>query len=263
MIVFPNAKINLGLNVISKRADGFHNLETCFYPIPYRDAVEIIPGNPLQFKSSGLPIPGDPTANLCVKAYQLLKQYYPQLPSVHIHLHKVIPMGAGLGGGSSDGAFTLSLINQKFELGLSDADLEKYASILGSDCPFFIRNKPVFATGRGTEFKPIPVSLSGKFICLLHPDLHISTKEAYAGVKPAKPSKSLFDLLKKPITTWKDTVKNDFEVSAFRKYPELAKIKQELYQNGALYASMTGSGSCMYGIFEQKTEIKSGVWFDL
>lgn len=262
MIVFPNAKINLGLNVIARRADDYHNLETCFYPIPWRDALEVIEAPEFRFTSSGLPIPGDPSGNLCLKAYHALKQHHP-LPPVHIHLHKVIPMGAGLGGGSADGAFMIKVLNDKFELGLSDEELEHFAGQLGSDCPFFIRNNPVFAEGRGTDFSPISVNLSGRFICLIKPDIHISTQEAYAGVTPTKPEKSLKELLALPIDQWKDRVINDFEKSIFANHPELQTIKANFYTLGAEYAAMSGSGSCMFGIFKEKTAIENSVWFDL
>ncbi|GAB2547071.1 4-(cytidine 5'-diphospho)-2-C-methyl-D-erythritol kinase [Rufibacter soli] len=250
MIQFPNAKINLGLQLVEKRPDGFHNLVSCFYPVQWTDALEILPAvGESTFTLSGLPVPGEPMANLCWKAYQLLQKDF-GLPPIQMHLHKVIPMGAGLGGGSSDASCTLKLLNSLFDLGLSSEQLESYARQLGSDCAFFVQNKPVLAVEKGDVFEPISVDLSGWHIVLVYPNLAISTAEAYAGVLPRFPENSLKTLLAKDLSTWKDTVVNDFEASLFPKYPLLPEIKQQLYGMGAEYASMSGSGSTMYGLFK-------------
>lgn len=251
MISFPNAKINIGLNITSRRPDGYHNIESCFYPIEWTDVLEIIPSEQLKFTTSGLSIPGSSDNNLCLKAYHLLKEKY-NISDVHIHLHKVIPMGAGLGGGSANGAFTLKMLNDLFELNLSDQQLEDYAGKLGSDCPFFIKNKPVTVRGTGNIFSDAPVSLTGKHLLIKNPSIHISTQEAYANVTPAEPSSTLDSILTQPITNWKAQVKNDFEKSVFPNHPEISTLKDSLYQLGAIYASMTGSGSTVYGIFDKE-----------
>lgn len=251
MLVFPNAKINLGLRIIEKRADGFHNLQSCFYPVGWTDALEIIPseaGLETTFSSSGLLIPGEVHTNLCVRAYNGLKADF-ALPPVHIHLHKIVPIGAGLGGGSADAAFTLTLLNERFDLGLSITQLEEYARALGSDCAFFIQNRPVYCVEKGDIFEEISVDLSGYHIVLVYPNLAISTAEAYAGVRPRQPEVPLRNQLQAPIETWRDIVHNDFEDSLFANYPVLAGLKQQLYDLGAVYASMSGSGSTVYGIF--------------
>ena len=249
MLAFPNAKINIGLNITSKRPDGYHNIESCFYPTPWNDALEIIPSSELKFTTSGLSIPGSEDSNLCLKAYHLLKEDF-DIPAVHIHLHKVIPMGAGLGGGSADGAFTLKLLNDLFELGISSKQLEVYASKLGADCPFFIDNKPKIVRGTGDVFSDCPIDLTGKTILIKNPGIHIGTKEAYANVIPKEPLIRIEDILIKNISDWKDQVNNDFEESVFPSHPEIENLKNDLYNLGASYASMTGSGSTVYGIFE-------------
>lgn len=253
VLVFPTAKINLGLRITEKRPDGFHNLQSCFYPVDWSDALEIIPApsdavNAVSFGNSGLPIPGDARTNLCVRAYELLKADFP-LPPVQIHLHKIIPIGAGLGGGSADAAFALSLLNERFELGLSVSALEDYARQLGSDCAFFIRNQPVYCVEKGDAFEPVSVDLSGYHIVLVYPNLAISTAEAYAGIRPYQSQTPLRDYVEAPIETWRDTVHNDFEDTLFGKYPVLPALKRQLYEAGAVYASMSGSGSTVYGIF--------------
>lgn len=256
MISFPPCKINLGLNVISKRSDGYHNLETCFYPISLTDALEILPSEIISFEISGNPVPGNSSDNLCLKAYYLLEKDF-KLPPVRIHLHKVIPAGAGLGGGSSDGAHTLHMLNQVFGLKISTEKLKEYALQLGSDCPFFIEDKPMLGSGKGEVLTEISINLSGKFFVLVKPNVHVSTAEAYAGVMPMQHSISIKDILeKKPIEQWRNHLKNDFEESVFLKYPVINGIKQKLYQHGALYASMSGSGSAVYGIFEKYVELK-------
>lgn len=267
MILFPNAKINIGLNIINKRPDGFHNLETAFYPVKINDALEIIESKELIFTSSGLFVPGNPEDNLCLKAYNLLCQDR-KLPFVHIHLHKNIPIGAGLGGGSSDASFFIRLMNEKFNLGLSMDRMEKYASRLGADCAFFIRNEPVFARGKGDEFEDLQLSLSNYYIILIMPDVQVNTSLAFKGLRPAQSSNSLKELLRSRVEDWKHSVKNDFEVSVFEKYPEIAFIKQDLYNAGALYVSMSGSGSSVYGIFKNPVklpdlEVGNRVFYDI
>ena len=248
MLTFPSCKINLGLFITEKRADGFHNLQSYFYPVRWRDVLEIIPASQVEFSSSGLAIPGNSGDNLCLRAYHLLKADF-DLPPVRMHLHKIVPIGAGLGGGSADAAFALKLLSEQFRLGLNVTQLETYARQLGSDCAFFIQNRPLYCTGKGDVFSEIGVDLSGYYIRLVYPNLAISTAEAYAGVRPQQPVISLAELLERPITDWRDTVQNDFEDSLFPKYPILAQLKQQLYDAGAVYASMSGSGSTIYGIF--------------
>ncbi|MFD1143978.1 4-(cytidine 5'-diphospho)-2-C-methyl-D-erythritol kinase [Larkinella insperata] len=254
MVFFPNAKINIGLRITEKRSDGFHNLESCFYPVPLSDLLEIMPASETSFTTGGIAIPGNIATNLCMRAYERLKQDF-GLPPVRIHLHKLIPIGAGLGGGSADAAFTLRLLNEQFDLGLSVEQLEEYARPLGSDCAFFIQNRPMYCFEKGDRFAEIDVSLKGYTLVLIYPNLAISTAEAYAGVRPQQPAASLRTLLQEPLESWKDTVQNDFEKSLFSMYPILDFIKQELYHLGALYASMSGSGSTLYGIFAQPVEL--------
>lgn len=258
MLTFPNAKINIGLNIVEKRPDGFHNIESVFYPVNWCDALEIVPSEQFHFQSSGLPIPGDTNNNLCIKAYHLLNNSQSKMAqkAAHFHLHKIIPMGAGLGGGSADGAFALKILNEIFELGLSKAELQSYARLLGSDCAFFIENRPVFCFNKGDEFEEISLNLKGKFIVLVNPAIHISTAEAYAGVKPRKAEISLKEALKLPLNKWEGLIKNDFEENLLWKYPTIAATKKTLYKQGALYASMTGSGSTVYGIFETEKDLK-------
>jgi 4-diphosphocytidyl-2-C-methyl-D-erythritol kinase len=256
MIAFPNAKINIGLNITEKRNDGFHNLETIFYPVKWSDVLEIIPSSvQTSFQSTGIDIPGDEQGNLCLKAYHLLNADF-NIGSVSIHLHKLIPIGAGLGGGSADASFTIKSLNTLFDLKLSKEQMESYARKLGSDCAFFIKNTPVFAYNKGDTFKEIQLDLSAYHIALVKPTVHISTADAYNGVKPNKPFQSLSKLIQLPIENWKHTIVNDFEQSVFQKYPEIALIKQQLYNAGAVYASMSGSGSCLYGIFKEKPKLQ-------
>ncbi|GHA72366.1 4-(cytidine 5'-diphospho)-2-C-methyl-D-erythritol kinase [Pontibacter akesuensis] len=251
MLDFPNAKINLGLYLTEKRPDGFHNLQSCFYPVQWSDALEILPSEREQFDMSGLPVPGSAESNLCLKAYKLLQQDY-SLPPVHMHLHKVIPMGAGLGGGSADAAFTLRILNKLFELNLSADTLENYARQLGSDCAFFVRNKPVVATQRGDVFEPATVDLKGYTCVVVYPGIHITTAEAYGSIKPKLPTCDMHMLLKQDVEVWRSVLHNDFEEALFPKYPELQQVKNKLYEAGATYASMTGSGSAVYGLFKEK-----------
>lgn len=265
MICFPTCKINLGLRITQKRADGFHSLETVFYPLLLTDALEIIIADapttePLTFSSSGLAINGDTSDNLSCKAYWLLKNDYPKISPIKMHLHKKIPMGAGLGGGSADGAFTLTLLNQLFNLQIPKQALLDYALQLGSDCPFFIENSPAFATGRGEMLTPTNVNLDGYSIIVVNPGIGISTKMAFSLITPHQPSTHIPDILKLPIRSWKDALINDFEAPIFKAYPELQKIKETLYQKGAVYAAMTGTGSTVYGIFP--TSIIPTISFD-
>ena len=268
MIVFPNCKINLGLNIIRKREDGYHDVETVFYPIQINDVLEIIQSETkdsiegVQFTSSGLTINGNTSGNLCVIAYQLLKKDFPSLPSVKMHLHKHIPMGAGLGGGSADGAFALKLLNDKFKLNLSKDQLINYALQLGSDCPFFILNKACHATGRGEILNPIEIDLSNYSFALIHPGIHIATPWAFQQIKPCVKEKTIAEIIKTPIHSWKETLINDFEKAVFEAYPNLKKIKNELYQQGAIYASLSGSGSSLFGIFPKGHTLQPAPTFD-
>lgn len=255
MIVFPNAKINIGLNIMAKRPDGYHNLETIFYPIKINDALEAITAPQLQFASSGINIPGDQGKNLCIKAYELVSADH-SLPKLNIHLHKHIPIGAGLGGGSADAAFFIHLLNQRFSLRLSIEQMQNYARQLGADCAFFIENKPVYAFDKGDRFEQIELDLGQYVIVLVMPPVHVSTAEAYSGVKPKPSERSLKELIKLPVDEWRDKVVNDFEVSVFSKYPQIGDVKQALYNAGALYSSMSGSGASVFGIFETQPGLK-------
>ena len=253
MLVFPNAKINLGLNILEKRPDGYHNLETIFYPVPVEDALEIniLNGGDEKFRlhQAGMEIAGEAEDNLVVKAYKLLDARF-CLPPIEIHLFKHIPSGAGLGGGSADAAFMLKLLNEKFSLGLSTEELEAYAARLGADCAFFIRNRPTYAEGIGNIFSPADFSLKGYQIGLAKPDIFVSTKEAFARIKPHRPDKSLREIVQLPVEEWKGVMANDFEESVFPQFPAIGEIKEEMYRQGAIYASMSGSGSSVYGIFK-------------
>ena len=258
MITFPNAKINLGLNITEKRPDGYHNLETVFYPIPLEDALEITILNDSKQKfvlhQSGLEISGEPETNLVVKAYLLLEQEF-QLPPVDIYLYKHIPSGAGLGGGSANAAFMLKLLNEKFNLHLADEKLEEYAAILGADCAFFIKNKPTFAGGIGNIFSPIDLSLKGYQLVLVKPDVFVSTRDAFSQIQPHYPDHSLKEIIRRPVSEWKNCMFNDFEKSVFPQYPVIEEIKKELYSKGAIYAAMSGSGSSVFGLFSPEEKI--------
>ena len=261
MIYFPNAKINLGLRVTSRREDGFHDLDTVFFPVPLHDVIEVIThstssADAITFTHAGIPIPGEALSNLCIKAYHLLKKDYPDLPSILLHLHKHIPMGAGLGGGSSDGAFMLKLLNDKYRLGIGEDQLRHYALQLGSDCPFFIINQPVQATGRGEIMQPITFALSSKTIVLVCPGIHVSTADAFRKIKLSPNAPACAAIVERPIQEWKNNLINDFEEPVFNAFPEIATIKEKLYNAGAAYASMTGTGSTVYGIFETSPTIK-------
>lgn len=249
MLVFPNAKINVGLHVTEKRTDGYHTIETLFYPVKgLCDALEFLPASQVNFTLTGLTLDCTPEHNLVLKAYSLLQKRY-DLPPVNIHLHKGIPTGAGLGGGSSDAAFMLKALSDYFQLGLSGNELQQLASTLGSDCAFFIQNRPVMATGRGEIMEPFALDLSAYHLVLVKPSFGVGTTEAYAGIKPFKPATPLAGLISRPVEYWKEQVENHFEASVFARYPELATLKQKLYDAGAIYASMSGSGSALYGLF--------------
>jgi 4-diphosphocytidyl-2-C-methyl-D-erythritol kinase len=254
MIVFPNAKINLGLNIIRKRQDGYHELETCFYPISWRDVLEVIPSHKQSMTVTGINVPGD-GPNIVEKAYNLLNKDF-GLPAVSIHLHKAIPIGAGLGGGSADAAFALKLFNELFALGIEDEKLMHYAARLGADCAFFIKNRPMIAQGIGELLSETGISLKGKFILMIYPNIHISTAEAYSKIVPKRPERSIRSILENaPISEWRYQLVNDFEAALFDDYPVLPHLKDTLYRQGALYAGMSGSGSCMFGIFDQLSTI--------
>ena len=255
MLCFPNAKINIGLNITKKRADGFHDLETIFYPVGLCDALEFAPlsqeiTTPYEFHNSGIEVDGPQSDNIIIKAYQLLQKDH-LIPPLHIHLHKNIPFGAGLGGGSADAAFMIHYLDKAFGLNIPLQKQEEYASQLGSDCAFFIANKPTFAYGRGELFSPINLDLSNYHILLVKPNVAISTAQAYANINPHTVNTSLTELTQLPIDEWEGKVINDFEKSIFPSYPQLQQIKDILYKNGALYASMSGSGSTIYGIFRE------------
>ena len=264
MLCFPNAKINIGLHVVSRRGDGYHNIETVFYPIGLKDALEIIPlrsdaavpEKEYLFFQSGIAIDGNEQANLIIKALHLIKKKR-EIPGIEIHLLKKIPFGAGLGGGSSNAAFMLKLLNNKFRLNFTQDQLAMLAADLGADCPFFLKNKPVFATGTGDKMEDIDLNLEKYHFVLIKPDAVVNTGWAYSMITPQKPEVSLRELIKMPIDTWKDAIKNDFEVPIFKKYPEICKIKEQLYDLGAVYASMSGSGSSVFGFFNEIPEIGS------
>lgn len=260
MVTFPNCKINIGLNIVGKRTDGYHNLETIFYPVQIKDAIEIIDSefkNDISFTSTGKIVNAFDDDNLCVKAYRLLKNDFPQIPSIKMHLHKNIPMGAGLGGGSADASAVLLLLNKKFNLNISQKKLIDYALQLGSDCPFFIINKPCFASGRGEVLEEVNIDLSTYQIMVVNPNIHVNTSEAFASLNQDdfSPIDQLQNKIKEDITTWKNVIKNDFEKPIFEKYPELSNIKNILYENGAIYSAMSGSGSTVFGIFKKETPI--------
>jgi 4-diphosphocytidyl-2-C-methyl-D-erythritol kinase len=256
MVVFPKCKINLGLNVVEKRSDGFHNIETCFFPLPWYDVLEAIPSDKFTFQSSGIKIPGDEKSNLCVKAFDLLKADFDIQP-VTVHLHKNIPLGAGLGGGSSDGANMLLLLNELYTLGLTKDKLKSFAVKLGSDCSFFLYDRPMLGTEKGDKLSEISCDLKGKFIVVIKPPVHVSTADAYAGVKPKRLSISIKSIIEnQPIEKWRELLVNDFEESVFAKFPSIEKIKKTLYDKRAVYTSMSGSGSSVFGIFSEPIDLK-------
>lgn len=260
-ISFPIAKINLGLNVVEKRPDGYHNLQTVFYPVPLKDALEVqvmdsaFPSDyDCDLKVTNIRIEGDEQRNLVVRAYQLLKKDFPTLPRIHTHLWKGIPTQAGMGGGSSDCAYMLLLLNQQFQLGLTDEQLIQYAAQLGADCAFFILSRPCYAEGIGEKLQPIDMSLSGYHIAVVRPDIPVSTKEAFSRIHPHYPAQNCRETVMQPVETWRDTLVNDFEESVFALHPEIGNIKQQLYNMGATYAAMTGSGSALFGLFKERPD---------
>ena len=255
MLAFANAKINLGLHVTAKRADGYHDLETVFYPLKIYDVIEVTDADTTSCHILGVDIPGNPEDNLCMKAYQVLKDDY-DLPPQQITLLKNIPVGAGLGGGSADAAFLVKLVNDKFKLGLSDEQMENYVKPLGADCAFFIKNKPVLATGKGDEFALLQLDLSKYYFVLVKPEVHVSTADAYRGIIPKVATTSLKDLIHLPLKEWKSTIINDFEDPVFQKNPQIAEIKSSLYEKGALFALMSGSGSSVFAMFESRVSLK-------
>ena len=254
MVSFPPCKINLGLQITGKRLDGYHELVTCFYPVPWLDVLEVIPAASFSFSTSGIELPGGPSDNLCVRAYELMKNEYAVQP-VAMYLLKLLPIGAGLGGGSSDGAYVLTMLNQLFDLALSADTLRGLAATLGSDCPFFIDPRPMLGTGRGEILSKLRFTLKGKYLAIVKPPMEISTAYAYSKVTPRTPEVDLRDTLEnRPIREWKELLRNDFEEPLFSEFPLLADIRQTLYLQGAVYAGMSGSGSAVYGLFEQEVD---------
>lgn len=251
MTLFPNCKINLGLNIVEKRTDGYHNIETIFYPIPLCDELIIEMAQTDTLDMEGIPVECDMEKNLVYKVLTLLRAQGYHIPPTYMRLKKNIPNGAGLGGGSSDAAFAMKGVNTLYNLGLSDQQMEKYLSGLGADCPVFVQNKPVYATGIGNIFSDIHISLAGLHLVLVKPNEHIPTKDAYASVHPAYPEIRLKDIIQRPIETWKELMGNDFEQSIFPKHPLIEQTKEQLYEMGAVYASMSGSGSSVYGLFRK------------
>ena len=258
LVRFPNCKINLGLSVLAKRSDGFHELETVFYPVPFTDVLEVIsvPASPaadLSFTASGISVAGSVEDNLCVKAYRLLKQDFPHLPAVQMHLHKIIPVGAGLGGGSADGAFALQVLNELGSLQLTQSQLIAYAARLGSDCPFFMLNRPCAGRGRGELLEEVAVDLSRYTMVLVNPHIHVNTGWAFSQLKLQRGEKSSpVNGVRQPVETWRDQLINDFEEPVFQQHPAIQAIRDRLYEQGAIYAAMSGSGSTVFGIFPKK-----------
>ena len=261
MITFPIAKINLGLNVVEKRPDGYHNLQTVFYPVPIKDALEIVPmseGFPsdvdCDLKVTNIHIEGDEQRNLVVRAYQLLKQDFPTLPRIHTHLWKGIPTQAGMGGGSSDCAYMIRILNESFDLQLTDEQMQRYAAQLGADCAFFIKSVPCYAEGIGEKLEPISLDLRGWYIGVVRPDIPVPTKEAFSRIHPHYPSMNCREVVMQPVETWSDNLVNDFEESVFALHPEIGAVKEQLYKMGATYAAMSGSGSALFGLFKERPE---------
>ena len=264
MITFPIAKINLGLNVVKRRPDGYHDLQTVFYPVGIKDALEVFPMSDsfpstldCDIKVTNIDIEGDEQHNLVVRAYQILKQDFPDLPRIHAHLYKGIPTQAGMGGGSSDASAMLLLLNERFQLGLSQEQLIQYATRLGADCAFFILNHPAYAEGIGEKLYPIDLHLSGWYLGVVRPDIPVPTKEAFAHITPHMPMKCCREIVMQPVERWKENLVNDFEESVFTLHPELAFIKEQLYKLGAVYAAMSGSGSALFGLFRQSVDLST------
>jgi 4-diphosphocytidyl-2-C-methyl-D-erythritol kinase len=258
VISFPNAKINIGLHVVSKRADGFHNIETVMLPVPLFDALEVLPAEDKSFcfTQTGLDIAGASDENLCVRVWRMMSRHH-GIPAVRIHLHKQIPMGAGLGGGSSNGAFVLKMLNDLLGMGMDIDSLEESSLLIGSDCPFFIRNVPALATGRGEKLTPLSLTLKGLYLLIVMPSFHVPTAKAYQWVTPDSSRPSLSELITLPVARWQDVLMNDFEQEVFARHPDGLRLKQALYEQGAVYAQMTGSGSAFFGIFENLPEFVS------
>ena len=265
VIRFPIAKINLGLNIVERRPDGYHNLETVFYPVPIKDVLEVFPMDEkfpssvdCDLKVSNIQIEGDEQKNLVVRAYQLLKQDFPQqMQRVHAHLFKRIPTQAGMGGGSSDCAVMISLLNDLFGLGLNNQQMIDYAARLGADCPFFVLNRPVYAEGIGERMQPIHLDLSSWVLAIVRPNIPVSTKEAFSYIHPKRPAKNCREIVAQPVETWRDELTNDFEPSVFQIHPEIGQIKDDLYHMGAVYAAMSGSGSALFGLFRKSVDLSS------
>lgn len=262
MPTFPNAKINLGLNVVEKRPDGYHNLETVFYPVPITDALEVFPMDPAfpsaydcDLKVTNISIDGDEQKNLVVKAYNLLKQDFPTLPRIHVHLYKGIPTQAGMGGGSSDCGFMITLLNSQFQLGISDEQMINYAARLGADCAFFVLNKPCYAEGIGERLQPVALDLKGWYLAVVRPAIPVPTREAFSLIVPQHPPKNCCDIVMQPVETWREELTNDFEKSVFAIHPEIGAIKDQLYEMGAVYAAMSGSGSSLFGLFREPVNL--------
>ena len=271
MLVFPCAKVNLGLNVVTRRSDGYHDLETVFYPIPLCDTLEVIVKEdadteitPCDLTVTGMTLDGASEDNLVVKAYRLLAKDYP-LPPISVRLHKAIPSQAGLGGGSSDAAYMLLVLNEMFDLHIDVAPLTKYAAQIGSDCAFFIQSSPAYATGIGDVLTPLAdeqIPLNGRYMVLVKPQVAVSTREAYSRIQPKKPVMNCAEVVRMPLETWRKNLKNDFEDSVFPLYPEIRQIKEQLYEEGAVYALMSGSGSAVFGIFNEEPEISNDRFSD-
>lgn len=256
MILFPPAKINLGLKVLKKRSDGYHEIVTCMLTIPLTDVLEITPSSEFIFKQTGIKVDGNQESNLCVKAFRLLQKHF-DVPNAYIHLRKQLPMGAGLGGGSADASYVLRGLNTVFNLGLTDNQLRDFAAELGSDCPFFISDSIQIGRGRGEELSEFELDLSGYYLKIINPDIHVGTKEAYSGIVFSDDSGLIEDILARPVEMWKGRLKNDFETHIFEHHPVIGELKSQLYDEGAIYASMSGSGSTVYGIFEKKPGINT------
>jgi len=259
MIVFPHAKINLGLNIVERRPDGYHNLETVFYPVRLNDALEVQQMNEAfpsavdcDLKVTNISVDGDEQRNLVVRAYQMLKQDFPDLPRIHAHLYKAIPTQAGMGGGSSDGAFMIRLLNQMFALKMGNQRMIDVSAKLGADCPFFIQDKPSYAEGIGERLQPIDLQLGDYQLAIVKPPIPVPTKEAFSRIKPRKPQKNCLDIVRQPVSSWRHELVNDFEESVFALHPEIAVVKQRLYDMGAVYASMSGSGSAVFAFFRSQ-----------
>ena len=262
MMIFPIAKVNLGLNVVERRPDGYHNLQTVFYPVPIKDALEVFPmaedfpsAVDCDIKVTNIHVEGDEQRNLVVRAYNLLKHDFPSLPRLHAHLYKGIPTQAGMGGGSSDASAMLLLLNEQFQLGLTPQQLIDYAAQLGADCPIFIMNRPAYAEGIGERLTSIDLDLKGWYMAVVRPDIPVPTKEAFAHITPQMPKKCCKEIVIQPIETWREELVNDFEASVFTAHPELATIKEQLYQLGATYAAMSGSGSALFGLFREHIDL--------